>query len=84
MVFGVILGKMYKKEIWEAREHFITELDDMTLYGGIVSVCWVSGRISNHEATDTFSGSELTGSRSLVCQTLVRQAVVRWMIKLEG
>ena len=23
--------KMYKKEIWEAREHFITELDDMTL-----------------------------------------------------
>ena len=31
MVFGVIFGKMCKKEIWEAREHFITELDDMTL-----------------------------------------------------
>ena len=41
-------------------------------------------RISNHEATDTFSGSELTGSRSSVCQTLVRQAVVRWMVKLGG
>ena len=75
---------MYKKEIWEAREHFITELDDMTLadatYGEIVSVCWGSGRISNHEATDTFSGSELTGSRSLVCQTLVRRVVVTWMV----
>ena len=31
MVFGVIFEKMYKKKICEAREHFITEFDDMTL-----------------------------------------------------
>ena len=46
-------------------------------YGEIESVRWGSGRISNHEATDTFSGSELTASRSLVCQTLVRWVVVQ-------